>query len=165
MVGAVFSTFRSVAKLPRLVAHAVMVSGQTYSACGASSLHLCLVLPADSVHADSVRTYCMPRILSPPCRAVLVPYVLLCALLLPPLFTWLGLLTQPFLLSAFLAIVTASYTDDAVPVGVSEFASELVYRSLSALTLPPASRVAGHCPLLFRPARGAEPEALNIQSG
>jgi hypothetical protein len=37
--------------------------------------------------------------------------------------------------------------------------ASLVRRSLSALALPPVSRVAGRCPLPFRPSRGAEAEA------
>jgi hypothetical protein len=32
-------------------------------------------------------------------------------------------------------------------------------RALSALAVPPVSRVAGRCALPFRPARGAEAEA------
>jgi hypothetical protein len=56
----------------------------------------------------------------------------------------------------------ASVEDAAVPVGSlcsPVFASGLVRRSLSALALPPASGVAGRCPLPFRPAWGAEAEA------
>jgi hypothetical protein len=49
--------------------------------------------------------------------------------------------------------------DDAVPAGSRVLAAELVCCSLSALALPPVSRVAGRYPLPFRPARGAEAEA------
>jgi hypothetical protein len=55
-------------------------------------------------------------------------------------------------------LVGASVADDAVPAGSRVFASELWCRSLSAFALPPVSRVAGRCPLPFRPARGAEAE-------
>jgi hypothetical protein len=62
-------------------------------------------------------------------------------------------------IAAFVLLVGASVADDAVPAGSCMFASGLVPRSLSAPALPPVSRVAGRCPLPFRPARGAEAEA------
>jgi hypothetical protein len=49
--------------------------------------------------------------------------------------------------------------DDAVLADSCVFTSGLVRRSLSALELPPVSRAAGHCLLLFRSARGAEAKA------
>jgi hypothetical protein len=51
------------------------------------------------------------------------------------------------------------HTLDVVPAGSCVFASGLLRRSLSALVLPTVSRVAGRCPLPFRPTRGAEAEA------
>jgi hypothetical protein len=60
-------------------------------------------------------------------------------------------------------LVEASVADDAVPAGFREFASCFVRRSLSALALSPASRVAGRCSLLFRLAWGAEAEAPLVQ--
>jgi hypothetical protein len=62
-------------------------------------------------------------------------------------------------IAVFVLLVVASVTDDVVPAGSCVLASGLVRRSLSALALPPVSRVAGRCPLSFRPARGAEAEA------
>jgi hypothetical protein len=90
------------------------------------------------------RTACPgSSLLSYSCRVVLAPAVMLCA---------------PFV-AAFVLLVGASVADDAVPEGSCVFSSELVRRSLYALALPPVSRVAGRCPLPFRPARGAEAEA------
>jgi hypothetical protein len=48
---------------------------------------------------------------------------------------------------------------NSVPAGSCVFATGLLRRSLSALALPPESRVAGRWPLPFRPARGAEAKA------
>jgi hypothetical protein len=62
-------------------------------------------------------------------------------------------------IATFVLLVGASVADDAVPAGSCVFASVLVRRSLSALALPPVSRVAGRYPLPFRPARGAKAEA------
>jgi hypothetical protein len=63
-------------------------------------------------------------------------------------------------IAAYVFLLGASVADDAVPAGLRVFASGLVCDSLSALALPPASSVAVRCQLLFRPARGAEAEAL-----
>jgi hypothetical protein len=63
-----------------------------------------------------------------------------------------------FVMDAFVLLVGASVADDAVPAGSCVLASGLVRRSLSALALPPASRVAGRCPLPFHAAWGAEAE-------
>jgi hypothetical protein len=95
--------------------------------------------------ADAVRAHCMPW-------------------LLDPFFFLQGcsLSRRDAVCSAFAAfafLVGASVADDAVPVGSCVLASGLVRRSLSALALPPVFRVAGRCPLPFRPARGAEAEA------
>jgi hypothetical protein len=62
-------------------------------------------------------------------------------------------------IAAFVLLVGASVADDVVPVGSCVFTSGLLRRSLSALALPPVSRVAGCCPLPFCPAWGAEAEA------
>jgi hypothetical protein len=62
-------------------------------------------------------------------------------------------------MDAFVFLFGASVADDGVPTGFRVFISGLVRRSLSALALPPASRVVGRCPLLFHPAWGAEAEA------
>jgi hypothetical protein len=62
-------------------------------------------------------------------------------------------------IAAFVLLVGASVVHDAVPAGSYTFAAGLVHRCLSALAPPPVSRVAGRCPLLFRPARGAKAEA------
>jgi hypothetical protein len=61
--------------------------------------------------------------------------------------------------AAIAFLLGASVANDAVRADPRVFASELVRRSLSALALPPAPRVAGRCPLPFCPARGAEAEA------
>jgi hypothetical protein len=102
---------------------------------------VCLALHVDSFDADSVFAHCLSWLLDPfsflqGCSRTR-RRVMLCAPLLPPLFFLIG----------------ASVADDGVPAGSRVFASELVRRSLSALALP---RVAGRCPLPFRPARGAE---------
>jgi hypothetical protein len=62
-------------------------------------------------------------------------------------------------IAAFVLLVGASVADDAVPTGSCVFAPGLVRRSLSGLALQSVSRVAGRCPLPFRPAGGAEAEA------
>jgi hypothetical protein len=62
-------------------------------------------------------------------------------------------------IAAFVLLVGASVAGDVAPVGSRVFASGLLRRSLSALALPPVSRVAGRCPLPFRPAWGADAEA------
>jgi hypothetical protein len=62
-------------------------------------------------------------------------------------------------IAAFALLVGASVAHDVVSAGSRVFASELLRRSLSALALPPVSRVAGRCPLPFLPTRDAEPEA------
>jgi hypothetical protein len=104
-----------------------------------------LALHVDSFDADSVCAYCMPWLLDP-----------------------LSFLQGCFrsrrdavcsVIAAFVLLVGVCVADDAVPAGSCVFASRLVRRSPSALELPPASRVAGLCPLPFRPARGAEAEA------
>jgi hypothetical protein len=61
--------------------------------------------------------------------------------------------------AAFVFLIGASVADDAAPTGSRVILSALVCRSLSALTLPPVSPVAGRCALPFRPARGAKAEA------
>jgi hypothetical protein len=61
-------------------------------------------------------------------------------------------------IAACVLLVGATVVGDAVPAGSCVFASWLVHRSLSALALPPVSRVAGRCPLPFRTSRGAEAE-------
>jgi hypothetical protein len=61
-------------------------------------------------------------------------------------------------LAAFVLLVGASVADAAVSVGSCVFGSGLVRRFLSAFALPPASRVAGRCPLPSRPAWIAEAE-------
>jgi hypothetical protein len=64
-----------------------------------------------------------------------------------------------FGIAASVPLVEASVADTSVPVGFHVFASGLARLFLSALALPPASRVAGRFPLPFRPAWGAEAEA------
>jgi hypothetical protein len=61
-------------------------------------------------------------------------------------------------LAAFVLLVGASVADAAVALGSCMVSSGPVRRSLSAIVLPPAPRLAGSCPLSFRPARGAEAE-------
>jgi hypothetical protein len=61
--------------------------------------------------------------------------------------------------SVLVLLVGASVADAAVPVGSCIFAFGLVRCSLSALALPPVSRVAGRRTLQFSPARGAEAAA------
>jgi hypothetical protein len=104
-----------------------------------------LALHVDSFDADSVRALCMPWLLDP--------------------FSFLqgcsrsGRDAVCSAIAAFVLLIGASVADDAVPAGSCVFASGLVRRSLSALALQPVSRVAGRCPVSFRPARGAEAEA------
>jgi hypothetical protein len=104
-----------------------------------------LALHVDSFDADSVRALCMPRLLDP--------------------FSFLQDCSRSrrdavcSVVAALVLLVGASVADDVVPAGSCVFASRLVRRSLSALVLPPASRVARCCPRPFRPARGAEAEA------
>jgi hypothetical protein len=106
---------------------------------------VCQALHVDSFDADSVRAHCMPWLLDP--------------------FSFLQGCSRSrqyavcSVLAAFVLLVGASVADDAVPAGSCTFAAGLVHRSLSTLSLPPVSRVAGRCPLPFRPARGAEAEA------
>jgi hypothetical protein len=103
-----------------------------------------LSLHVDSFDADSVRALCMPCLLDP--------------------FTFLQGCSCSrrdavcSIFAAFVLLVGAGVTDDAVPTGSCVFASGLVRRSLSALALPPVSRVAGRCPLPFRPARVLRPK-------
>jgi hypothetical protein len=104
-----------------------------------------LVLRVDSFDEDVVRARCMPWLLVP--------------------FSFLqGCYSSRrdavcSVLAAFVFLVGASVADDAVPVGSCVLACGFVHCSLSALALPPASCVAGRCPLSFRPARGAEAKA------
>jgi hypothetical protein len=104
-----------------------------------------LALHVDSFDADSVRAHCMPWFLDP--------------------FSFLQGCSRfqrdavCSVIGAFVLLVGASVADDSLAAGSCVFALGLVPRSLSALALPPASRVAGRCPLPFRPARGAEAEA------
>jgi hypothetical protein len=106
---------------------------------------VCLALHMDSFDADSVRAHCMPW-------------------LLDAFFFLQGCSRSQrdavcSVIAAFVLLLGASVVDDAVPEGSCVFASGLVRRSLPALALPPVSRVAGRCPLPFRPARDAEAEA------
>jgi hypothetical protein len=101
------STISSVAKLPRVVARTPLTSGRTCgtflppgapapavasrtrasgSACGFLSCRL----GSCALHALAPRSW----ILSPSCRAVPAPGVMLSAPLLLPFFSWLGLLWQ-----------------------------------------------------------------------
>jgi hypothetical protein len=104
-----------------------------------------LALHVDSFDADSVVAHCMPWLLDP--------------------FSFLQGCSCSrrdavcSVIAAFVLLVGASVADDLVSAGSCVFASGLVRRALSALVLPPVSRVARRCPLPFRPARGAEAEA------
>jgi hypothetical protein len=108
-------------------------------------LRVRLALHADSFDADSIRLLFVPLLLDPLsflqgrprsyCDAV-------CSVL-----------------ATFVRLVGASLADAVLPVGSCVFASGLSRRSLSALTLPPAPRVAEHCPVPFFSAWGAEAEA------
>jgi hypothetical protein len=98
VVGAVFSTISSVAKLPRVVARTPLTSGRT---CG-TSCHMSRPLESACawrfmwsplMRTRFVRTACPGSwILSPSCRAAPAPGVMLSAPFLPPLFSWLVLL-------------------------------------------------------------------------
>jgi hypothetical protein len=107
--------------------------------------HLLLAQHVDSFDADAVCTHCMPWVLDPSCFLQDCPLAV-CA-------------HVHSLVAAYVLLVGASVADATVPVGQHEFASGLVHRSLLPLALPPASRVAGHCPPPFRPSGGAEAEA------
>jgi hypothetical protein len=61
-------------------------------------------------------------------------------------------------LVAFILLVGAYVPHDAVTAGAPVLASGLLHRSKSALALPPASHVAGPCPLPFHPPGDAEAE-------
>jgi hypothetical protein len=104
-----------------------------------------LALHVDSFDADSVFAHCLPWLLDP--------------------FSFLQGCSRSrrdalcSVIAAFILLVGASVADDVLPAGSSVFDYGPVRRSLSALALPPTSRVAGCCPLPFRPARGAEAEA------
>jgi hypothetical protein len=124
----------------------IHVSGRT---CGTSCSLRCLLAPASACHFMRTPLMWIPfaRIACPgswitfplPAGCLHSRHAAVCTVL-----------------AAFLPLVGASVADDALPVGAPVLASGLVHRSLSALALPPASRVAGRCPLLFCPARGAE---------
>jgi hypothetical protein len=147
--GAVFSTISSVAKPPRVVARTPLTSGRT---CGTSchtsrplesACILCFMF-THFMRTRIVRTACPGScIVSSSCRAVPAPVLMLSALFLPPLFSWLVLLW---------------WTTLCLRARVCSRGG-LVRHSLSALALPPVSRVAGRCPLPFLSARGAEAEA------
>jgi hypothetical protein len=107
--------------------------------------HVRLALHVEPFDADSVRAHCVPWLMDPfsflqgcPCSQ----RDAVCSVL-----------------AAFVLLVVASVADATVPVGSPVLASGLVRHSLSALALLSASRVAGCCPLPFRPAWGAEAEA------
>jgi hypothetical protein len=103
-----------------------------------------LALHVGSFDADAVLAHCMPWLLDP-------------FSLLQKCFRSRVMLFS--VIAAFLLLVGASVADDVVPAGSCVFASGLVRGPLSALALPPVSRVAGRCALPFRTARGAEAEA------
>jgi hypothetical protein len=58
-------------------------------------------------------------------------------------------------IAAFVLLVWASVADDMVPAGSRVIALGLMHCSLSALSLPNPSRVAGHGPVPFCSALGA----------
>jgi hypothetical protein len=84
---------------------------------------------------DSVRAHCMPWLLDP--------------------FSFLQGCSGSrrdavcSVIAAFVLLVGACVADDAVPAGWCVLASGLLRRSVSALALPPAPRVAVRCPLPF----------------
>jgi hypothetical protein len=104
-----------------------------------------LALHVDSFDADSVHAHCVPWLLNP------FSFLQGC-----PRSRCDAVCSVP---ADFVLLVGASVADAAVPVGLPVFASGLVRRSLFALAMAPASRVAESCSVLFHPAWGAEADA------
>jgi hypothetical protein len=148
VIGAVFNTISSVAKLPCNCPDPNSLRADLWDLLPPSAPARELVrlaLHVDYFDADAVRERCIPWLLDP--------------------FSFLQGCSRSrrdavcSVLAAFVSLVGASVADDAMAVGSCVFTSGLVRRSLCALALPPASRVAAHCPLPILPAGGAEAEA------
>jgi hypothetical protein len=134
VVGAVFSTSSSVAKLPRVVARTPLTSGRTRGTSYRMSRLLTSVcvwrfMRTPLMRTRFERTACPgSSILSPPCRAVPAPGLMLHYCLCS-------------VVSAFVLFVRASVVDDAMPAAYVCLISGLVRRSLSASPVVQLSRI------------------------
>jgi hypothetical protein len=145
VVGAVFSTICSIAKLPRVVARTSLISGWT---CGTSCR-----LQRRHASPSGLRSMWTPLLQIPFAHIACPGPWLLGAFFILQGCPHSRSAAACNVIAAFVFLVGVSVAGNAVPAGSRVFASGFVRRSLSALALPSASRVDGRCPLPFRPAR------------